>query len=103
MLKLHELVTVTCNNKDCVIVEVKPKKEFALACLGYFDGDETMIRLTKGDQNRCTVWKKDGSCYSWEWGLGGCTCISDGRRKQQHLIVDCITRDFGIQCGKYIR
>lgn len=101
MSKLVDSVKVVENNEDCVILEVigKPIDMIKLGC---FNGDETMIRLTKGDKHTCTVWTKNGNHYSWHWGLSGHSLVSDQMNKQRKLIVECITKDLRIYMGSFI-
>lgn len=97
MKKLANLVQVVENNKECVILEVTGTA-IELIKLGCFNGDETMMRLTKGDNHTCTVWTKD-THYSWHWGPSGTTIVSDAMRKRGRLIQECIEQDFEIYIG----
>ena len=99
-MKLFDCVELVQNNYDCVILKVKEGKEFDLICLGCFDGNEKMFRLTKGGDHTCTVWNKDGKSYSWYWGESGYTLVSDNMHKRGRLIQECIEEDFGIYIGK---
>ena len=76
-MKLCNLVDIIDNNMECVILKVKDGKRLDLIKLGYFTGDEDIIRLTKGESHTCTVFNKDGKNYSWDWGKGGYTLITD--------------------------
>lgn len=97
MKKLKELVTVAVNNEECVVLKVKPRKMFDLICLGCFNGDETMFRLTKGLQHTCTVWHgAENKHYSWNWGEEGHTLVSDAMTKRGNLIQSCIQDDFHV-------
>ena len=98
MKKLCELVEIVENNKECVILEVTGSM-LDLIKLGCFNGDEKLIRLTKGNRHTCTVWTSDNN-YSWFWGIGGHTLVSDDMTKRGKLIEDCITRDFEIYIGE---
>ena len=101
-MKLFDCVELVQNNYECVILKVKEGKEFDLICLGCFNGDETMFRLTKGGNHTCTVWKKDGKSFSWDWGDGGYTLVSDKTKKTGDLIQNCIEQDFDIYIGKNV-
>ena len=100
MNKLYNCVELAVNNSDCVVLKVKKGKEFDLISLGCFDGDETMFRLTKGDKHTCTVWRDGSNPFSWEWGIGGHTLVSDKTNKVGKMIQDCIENDFRIFMGK---
>lgn len=98
MKKLVNLVQVVENNKDCVILEVTGSK-LDLIRLGCFNGDEIMMRLTKGDNHNCTVWTNEKN-YSWHWGIGGHTIVSESMQKRGRLIQECIEEDLEIYIGK---
>lgn len=99
MEKLCNLVDIECNNEVCVILKIKPDKKIKLLELGCFDGNEEYLRLTKGDDHTCTVIKKDGKSFSWDWGKNGFTLVSEKTKMLGHLIQDCITEDFDIYMG----
>lgn len=98
MKKLSELVTIRTNNEDCVVLQVKENMRYNLIDLGCFDGNEEIIRLTKGRNHTATVFTKDNS-FSWNWGEGGYTLVSDKTSKCGKLIQECIEEDFGIYIG----
>lgn len=98
MKKLVNCVKIVENNEDCVILEVVGSP-FDLVRLGCFNGDEKMFRLTKGGKHTCTVWLADGQNYSWFWGYGGHTLVSDQMTKRGKLIQECIEQDFEIYIG----
>lgn len=98
-MKLCNLVDIVDNNMECVILKVKDGKRLDLIKLGYFTGDEDIIRLTKGERHICSVFNKDGTNFSWEWGKGEYTLVDDGTRKKGWLIQECITEDFDIYIG----
>ena len=103
---LKDLTELICDNDDCVVLKVKDNCNIELICLGYFRGDETMFRLTKGEKVTCTIFYKDDSPLSFYWGNGGYTLVSENTRKAGNLIQDCIQNDYKIQCNfsyrKYI-
>lgn len=97
MKKLKDLVDVGVNKEDCVVLNVKPGATLDLICLGCFNGDEVMFRLTKGRQHECTVWYgNEFKHYSWSWGDKGNTLVSERLSKLGNLIQSCIEDDFGI-------
>lgn len=95
MTKLFDIVKIVENNEECVVLEVIGNP-LDLIKIGYFDGDETMFRLTKGGNHICTVWRKSGGSYSWEWGISGSTIVSDKMSRQGTLIQECIEDDLEI-------
>ena len=96
MKKLSSLVRLVSNTEDAVVLEVLPGSTLHLICLGCFEGDETILRLTKGKDITCTVWTNSGKHYSWSWGDSGHTLVSDNMTKKGHMIQQCIEDDFDI-------
>lgn len=100
MARLCDLVEVVENDMECVILKVKDGVQERLIRLGYFDGDETMFRLTKGSDHTCTVFRDGKRPISWEWGDSGHTLVCDSMRKCGQMVKSCISDDFGIYMGK---
>lgn len=100
MKKLCDLVEIAENNEVCVILKVKENSEFDLMCLGCFDGNEDMLRLTKGGTQTATIFRKNEKPYSWHWGESGHVLVSDKMHKLGQLIQSCIENDFGIYIRK---
>lgn len=98
-MRLKDLTELACNNDDCVVLKVKDNHETDLICLGYFRGDETMFRLTKGQDVTCTIFHKEARPFSWCWGRGGHTLVSNSVRKAGRMIQNCIEQDYGIRCA----
>ena len=98
-MKLCNLVDIIDNSLECVVLKVKDDARLDLIKLGYFTGDEDIIRLTKGENHICTVFHKDGKNYSWDWGKSGYTIVSEEMSKKGKLIEQCITEDFDIYIG----
>lgn len=98
MKKLVNLVTLVTNTEDCVVLKVNENAAMDLVCLGCFDGNEEMFRLTKGPDVTCTVWTKGGGTCSWSWGERGHTLVSDKVEQMGILIKECIQLGFDILC-----
>ena len=98
MMKLCQLVDVVVNNEACVVLKVKEGKEMDLIALGCFDGNETMLRLTKGKVHTATIFGGKEP-FSWHWGSGGYTIVSEKTKQCGQLIQGCIEEDFGIYIG----
>lgn len=96
MAKLKDYVELIENNKDCVILKVKDGSKLGLISLGYFNGNEDLIRLTKGEQRTCTVFYADGTNFSWYWGKNSTLLVSDAVQKKGRLIEECLMMDFDI-------
>ncbi|MBQ0142033.1 MAG: hypothetical protein KBT06_04415 [Prevotellaceae bacterium] len=97
MKKLYEIVELVSNTEDAVVLKVKENHRLDLICLGCFTGNETMIRLTKGEDVTCTVWCGESS-HSWSWGRSGYTLVSKNVEAQGILIAECIQDYFDILC-----
>ena len=100
-MKLRDMVTLEINNAECVVLKVKDGQEMNLLALGFFNGNEKILRLTKGRNVTCTVICDDGQSYSWHWGIDGYTLVTDALWRKSQMIQECIERDYGIQCKKY--
>lgn len=98
--KLCYLVDIIENNETCVILQVKDNKKLDLIKLGCFDGDEKLIRLTKGEDHTCTIFRTNDNSFSWYWGRSGYTLVSDKLTEMGKLIEECITEDFDIYIGE---
>ena len=101
-MKLWNLVDIIDNNIDCVVLKVKDDARLDLIKLGYFTGNEDIIRLTKGENHTCSIFSKDGGNFNWYWGKSGYTLVSDEMKKKGKLIEECITEDFDIYIGDNI-
>lgn len=98
MKKLKDMVELVENNDNCVVLKVKDGHELDLICTGCFNGNETMFRLTKGRTVTCTIYRNNGQAFSWEWGAGGFTLVTDAIKRKGTMIQNCIEKDFGIKC-----
>jgi hypothetical protein len=98
-MKLSNLVDIAVNNEECVVLKVKENVMMDLIALGCFDGDETMFRITKGEQHTATLFRGNHH-FSWGWGNKGYTSVSDKQAKCGHLIQACVEEEFGIYIGK---
>lgn len=98
--KLCYLVDIIENNEECVILQVKENKKLDLIKLGCFDGNEEMMRLTKGRDHTCTIFRTNDKPFSWDWGESGYTLVSEKLTAMGKLIEECITEDFDIYVGE---
>ena len=96
MATLADYVEIIENNMECVVLKVIPDSREGLISLGCFNGNEDLIRLTKGAVQTCTVFYKDGSSFSWNWGRHGYTVVSDGTEKCGSMVQSCLEEDFDI-------
>lgn len=96
--RLCDLVEIETNNSECVVLKIKNGSELSLIKLGCFDGNEKMIRVTKGKNHTYTIISKDNQ-YSWEYGETSYTIVSENTDRKRFLINDCIENDFDIYIG----
>ena len=97
--KLCDLVEIEENNMDCVLLKVKDNSIMDLIKLGCFEGDEKLIRITKGSNHTITIFNDKGN-YSWDYGTSGYTLVSKSMHKKRDLIAECIENDFDIYIGE---
>lgn len=93
-IEIKDCFEVVYNNDECVLLRAKTNKEVELFALG-LDNVE-MIRMTKGERQDCTLKFKNGNSFSWHWGMGGYTLVSDSTRDLGYKILHCIEYDFEI-------
>lgn len=96
--RLCDLVEIEENNMDFVLLKVKENSRLSLIKLGCFEGNEKLIRVTKGTHHIYTIFTNDKE-YSWEYGGNGFTLVSDNIEKKRLLINNCIESDFDIYIG----
>ena len=96
--RLCDLVEIEENNMECVLLKVKEGSRLDLIKLGCFNGDERLIRLTKGRHHTYTIFDEKSS-FSWYYGESGYTIVSKQRDEMRFLIDDCIKNDFNIYIG----
>lgn len=99
MVRLADCIEVITNNENCVVLKVKEDKRIDLIAMGYFYGNEEMIRMTKDDDNNSyTIWSNNGKACDWD----NRTLKSDDLSKLQKIIAKCIHHDLGIYMGDTI-
>ena len=63
MKKLCDLLDIVVNNEFCVLYKVRDNARMDLISLGCFNGNEDMIRITKGRTPEITIFKNNDSLY----------------------------------------
>lgn len=96
MAALADYVEIIENNMECVVMKVEPDSRLGLIALECFNGNEELIRLTKGETQTCTLFYKDGGISSWSWGSGGHTPVSDSAARCGKMVQLCLEEDFDI-------
>lgn len=99
MVKLANCVEIITNNENCVVLKVKENRRMDLIAIGYFNGNEDMIRMTKHkDNNSYTIWSNNGKICNWNNN----TLKSNDLAKIQKIIAKCIHHDLDIYMGDSI-
>ena len=90
--KLIDLVEIVENNAGFILLEVTGDKNSCILS-GVLDGDEDLIRVTKGEDHVLTIFFKDGRHFSYNFGTHGYTLISNKEEKRRNAIVEVIKND----------
>ena len=96
MYELTKHVEILANNENCVVLKVKPESRIDLICIGCFNGNEDMIRLTKGVTQTITIFYDNKTFSSWYWGGGESKLVSDETKKLGEMVQRCLEDDFDI-------
>lgn len=96
MKKLIDLIEIEDNNEKCVVLRVLKDSRLELIKLGCFNGNEELIRLTKGPTQTCTLFYKNHTIAQWQWGYGGTTVVDASTREAGKMIERCIMYDLDI-------
>lgn len=98
-MTIREMLEVTVNNSQCVLLEFKENATARDKIMtGLLDGDETMIRVTKGPGQYYTIFRKDGTRFTWHYGRSGYTLVSDRTHELRRQIEEIIrTRGIDIE------
>lgn len=89
---LVDVIEIAENNKDFILLEVIGDRKSCILT-GVLDGDEDLIRVTKGENHDVTIYKKDGTHFSYYFGNSGHTCISHGEELRRDAIKEVIEND----------
>jgi hypothetical protein len=95
---LKDLVVVTENNSECVVLKVKDGKSYEMFTIG-FTGKEKYIRVTKGDQHILSIMENDGNTYSWVWSPNRYILVAYNLDERRKKIVKCL-EELGIDITK---
>ena len=84
----NEKVVIKINAKDPLTVAMNPEFSFNMA----------YITVTRGEKHIMTIIREDGTTWSFHWGGGSSTLISDSVAAMRNKVVDFI-RENGIVLG----
>lgn len=86
--KLKEILEIIENNDICILFKIKENKKMELIKLGYFKGNEDMIRVTKkGTTHTITIFYKNGESISYDFG-SSTTLVSENLRQIKFMLID---------------
>ena len=96
---LTPLVDVTINNKDCIVLKVRPGRCTDLIATGVFRGDETQFRVRKSsdEMTDITVWRS-GQVSEFS-DIHVSAKYKDRGMHFVNVILDCVCVDFGTCVG----
>jgi hypothetical protein len=84
------MFNVVANDETQVVLKVTVKDNLQIALNPYIQSDYDYITVTKGPNHTLTVIKKDGTTFSFVWGVGGFTLISDNLERLRKEVVKFI-------------
>ena len=84
---LSKVMKIVDRNSDRVVIEVKSDDPLTTAMYPFIPGNTAYITVTLGDNHVLTVVKKDNSTFSFNWGIGGCTLISENLSQLRREVV----------------
>ena len=90
-----ELVSV---DNEKVVIKINAKDPLTVAMNPEFSSNMAYITVTRGEKHIMTVIREDGSSWSFHWGRGGHTLISESVEAMKNKVVDFI-RENGIVFG----
>ena len=85
------------------------KARKSLIKTGCFNGNEEFIRLMIGssykkmDVEDYTIIKKDGTSFSWHFGAGSHSIVSDETHAASKLILETIEEKIGLKIGETLK
>lgn len=84
---LSKVMKIVDRNSDRVVIKVNADDPLTTAMYPFIPGNTAYITVTLGDNHVLTVVKKDNSTFSFHWGLGGHTLISESLEQLRKEVV----------------
>ena len=91
-----EVFSLVENTNRQVILKVNADDLLIIAKNPYVNKEMAYITITKGSSHTLTVIKKDGSTFSFDWGIGGHTLISNNLCRLKFAALDYIKNATGV-------
>lgn len=90
MYNVFELVT---NTRTQVVIKVHSENNLMIALHPYISGDMDYLTVTKGEDKTLTVIRKDGTTWSFDWGVHGHTLISNSTEQLRQKVVEFVQKE----------
>ena len=98
---MKNIFSIVENNAKQVILKVNANDNLTIARNPFIDSTYDYITVTKDDCHILTIIKKDGTTFSFHWGLGGYTLICESLEElKRHVIAFIYSKN--ISLGKYV-
>jgi hypothetical protein len=92
---LNEIFKLVDANEDRVVIEVLADSPLKVAMFPFVSSEYNYITVTRGRNHVLTVIKKDGKTFSFSFGDGGYTLISDSLEELKKYVLKFI-EDSGV-------
>ena len=80
-------------DSEKVVLKVNANDPLTVALHPYVSSDMEYITVTRGNKHTLTVVKKDGKTFSFNWGEGGYTLISENLETLKRKVISFIEND----------
>lgn len=84
---LSKVMEIVDRNSDRVVIKVNADDPLTIAMYPFIPGNTAYITVTLGEKHVLTVIKKDNSTFSFHWGIGGYTLISESLEQLRKEVV----------------
>ena len=91
---MSEVLKVIHNDRGQVVLEVNANDPLTVAMHPYVQSNWKYITVGKGRKHVLTVVRTDGTSFSFHWGEGGYTLISEGLEQLRKKVVETITDNY---------
>ncbi len=97
---MNNILEIVHDDNEKVVIKVNAKDPLTVAMNPWASANEEYYTITKGDSHVFTVIKTDGSTWSFFWGLGGHTLVSEDVEIMKKKVLRFL-KDNNIDMGKY--
>lgn len=91
---LSKVMKIVDRNSDRVVIKVSSDDPLTTAMYPFIPGNTAYITVTLGENHVLTVIKKDNSTFSFHWGIGGYTLISESLEQLRKEVVNFLERNW---------